>query len=174
MRAAFPNSRSSAFVTVTPRIATAPPDEGDFRSNVPTVMGMSSRAYFLVRVQDGGSDTEIVPMIPGLAHAIASALRAGGGDGRRRQCRRGRDQHNDLTHVLTPVLKRFNAKPPHDGGHCFYSCLVCACYHDRRITRGSDAALGLPAVHTNEGLFSAPVEGLASRVSKSRGCIFTP
>ena len=69
-------------------------------------MGMSSRAYFLVRVQEGGADTEIIPMIPGLAHAIASALRAGGGGGRRRQCRRDRDQHNNLAHVLTPVLKR--------------------------------------------------------------------
>ena len=97
-----------------PRIATAPPDEVDFRSDVPTVMGMSSRAYFLVRVQEGGADTEIIPMIPGLAHAIASALRAGGGGGSRRQCRRGRDQHNDLAHVLTPVLSALNAKPPHD------------------------------------------------------------
>jgi hypothetical protein len=82
------------------------PDEVDFRSDVPTVMAMSPRAYFLVRIQDGGSDTEIIPMIPSLAHAIASALRAGGGGGRRRQCRRCRDQHNYLTHILTPVLER--------------------------------------------------------------------
>src|ERR1700685_2972553 len=101
----IPEQPLECIATVTPRIATAPPDEVDFRLDVPTVMGMSSRAYFLVRVQDGGSDTELVPMIPGLAHAIASALRAGGGGGRR-QCRRGRHQHNDLAHVLTPVLKR--------------------------------------------------------------------
>lgn len=47
-----------------------------YRSAIPAVA--RPVAYPLVRIQKPGPEAEIVPMISGLTHAIASALRAGG------------------------------------------------------------------------------------------------